>query len=75
MPTMPRAKSTRQTFNDGSSIDLAYDAHGNLHTVTEPGNVVTTYDYDPGDHLIKVNLPRGALPRFHVRRGRPPEPR
>jgi len=55
---------TRQTFNDGTHIDMTYDAHGNLRTVTEPGNLVTTYDYDSGDRLTKVTYPGGRYLSF-----------
>lgn len=55
---------TRQTFNDGSFIDLVYDARGNLKTVTEPGDKVTTYTYDAGDRLTKVLYPQGRFLEF-----------
>ncbi len=54
----------RQTFDDGSFIDLSYDAKGNLTSVTEPSNKVTTYSYDSGDRLTKVLYPQGRYLEF-----------
>ncbi len=52
---------TKQTFADNSSITFAYDARGNLTTVTD-GAEITTYDYDhvtDGDRLKRVTYPKG----------------
>jgi YD repeat-containing protein len=39
-----------------------YDFLGHLRTVTDPNGIVTTYDYDPLDHLTHVcmNVPNGV---------------
>ncbi len=55
---------TRQTFDDGSFIDLAYDVRGNLRTVVEPDNRLTAYDYDLADRLTKVTYPEGRFLDF-----------
>lgn len=59
-------RPTRQTFDDGTSIDFAYDARGNLHTITEPGGGahVTTFDYDSGDRMLRVTYPNGRFVAF-----------
>jgi YD repeat-containing protein len=52
---------TRQTFADNSFITFAYDARGNLTSVTD-GSEITTYSYNlsvDGDRLKRVTYPNG----------------
>ncbi len=52
-------------------VDYAYDAAGNLTTVTDPGGKVTTFGYDTGNsdpgmqqNLLTVTDPTGIATRF-----------
>ena len=52
---------TRQTFANNTFITFAYDARGNLTTVTD-GSQVTTYTYNyavDGDRLKRITYPNG----------------
>lgn len=50
---------TKQTFADSSFVNFAYDARGNLITVTD-GAEITTYTYAlniDGDRLKRITYP------------------
>jgi RHS repeat-associated protein len=49
---------TRQTFPDSTHNDFTYDTRGNLLTSTDTTGV-TTFTYDSGDRLTRVDYPGG----------------
>lgn len=65
---LERRSST--TFFDGKSIRFGYDLLGNRTSVTDPGNVVTSYTHDAANRIATVVTPAGTVTYGYLADGR-----